>query len=152
MSRTVSAIVNLILLVLMLVGFWLANSHGITFLIGLLLILGAAVGVIVLARRGNSLPLKDDDRAAWEIVRAKGKRFFILRALRQGFFLGLLFLGYELIRSHWKGEPFTATDGFLLLALFFILYICSAYLAAIKKWSLYEERYKESLRRAAPKS
>ena len=62
-----------------------------------------------------------------------------------GLFVGLVFLLYQLIRSLWSGEPFTASSGFLLVVLFLILYIGGSYYAATKKWALYEERYKDSL-------
>jgi len=143
MSKNVAGLVQLFLMVLLLVGMWLASSSGSTLLIGLLLSLGAVVGLVVLARRENSLPLDRDERAAWEIIRAKGKRHFVLRAVMKGFILGLIFLVYHLIHSRWTGEPFTATDGFLLIILFIILYIGSSYWAAIRAWSLNEERYKE---------
>jgi hypothetical protein len=146
MSRTGSGVLQLFLMVLMLVGMWLASSSDTTLLVGLLLSFGAAAGLVVLARRENSRPLAQDERAAWAIIRAKGKRRFVLRAVMNGFLLGLAFLVYELIRSLWTGEPFTATYTFLLIALVIVLYIASSYLAAIKTWSLYEERYKESLR------
>jgi len=141
---------KLFLMVLMLVGMWLASSSDTTLLIGLLLTFGAAAGLIVLARRENSQPLAQDERAAWAIIRAKGKRRFILRSVMNGFLLGLGFLLYQVIRSLWKGEPFTAFYIFLLIVLFIVLYIVSSYLTAIKTWSLYEERYKESLAQASP--
>jgi hypothetical protein len=134
---------KLFLMVLMLVGMWLASSSDTT-LIGLLLGLGAAAGLIVLARRENSRPLAQDERAAWAIIRAKGKRRFILRSVMSGFLLGLAFLLYQLIRSLWTGEPFTATYAFLLITLVIIIYTGGSYLTAIKTWSLYEERFKEA--------
>jgi len=150
MSRSVSALMKLFLMVLMLVSMWLASSSDTTLLIGLLLTFGAAAGLIVLARRENSQPLAQDERAAWAIIRARGKRRFILRSVMSGFLLGLAFLLYQLIRALWTGEPFTATYTFLLIALVIVLYIGGSYLAAIKAWSLYEERYKESLAQASP--
>ena len=63
-----------------------------------------------------------------------------------GFLVGLTFLLYQLIRALWTGEPFTASYTFVLIVLVIVLYIGGSYLAAIKAWSLYEERYKESLR------
>jgi len=145
----VSGLLQLFLMVLMLVGMWLASSSDTTLVIGLVLSFGATAGLVVLARRENSRPLAQDQRAVWEVIRAKGKRRFILRSVRNGFLLGLAFLLYELIRSLWTGEPFTATSTFLLIALVIIVYIGSSYLAAIKTWSLYEERYKESLAQAS---
>ena len=145
MSRSVSGLMKLFLMVLMLVGMWLASSSDTTLLIGLLLSFGAAAGLVVLARQENSQPLAQDERAAWAIIRAKGKRRFVLRSVMSGFLLGLAFLLYQLIRSLWTGEPFTATYTFLLIVLVIVLYIGGSYLAAIKAWSLYEERYKESL-------
>jgi drug/metabolite transporter (DMT)-like permease len=146
MSRTGSGLLQLFLMVLMLVGMWLASSSDTTLLIGLLLGFGAAAGLVVLARRENSRPLAQEERAAWAIIRAKGKRRFVLRAVMNGLLLGVAFLVYELIRALWTGEPFTATYTFLLITLALVLYIGGSYLTAIKKWSLYEERYKESLR------
>ena len=144
MSRTGSDLLQLFLMVLMLVGMWLASSSDRTLLIGLLLSFGAAAGLVVLARRENSRPLEQDERAAWAIIRAKGKRRFILRSVMKGFLLGLALLLYQLIRSLWMGEPFTATYIFLLITLVIVLYIGSSYLIAIKTWSLYEERYKDN--------
>jgi TRAP-type uncharacterized transport system fused permease subunit len=145
MSRNVSSLANLILMGLMLVGLWLANSSDTGLAAGLLLVLGSAAGLIFLARRENSHPLERDEREAWEIIRAKGKRSYIIRSIRYGLFMGLIFLLYQLIRSRWSGEPFIVSSGFALVALFIILYIGGAYYAAIRNWSLYEERYKESL-------
>lgn len=146
MNRNVSGLASLFLMALMLVGLWLASSDT-ALAIGLLLALGSAVGLIFLARRENSLPLGQDEREAWEIIRAKGKRAFVLRSLKHGLFLGLIFLLYQLIRSRWEGEAFTASDGFLLVALFIILYLGGSCFAAIRNWALYEERYLESLPR-----
>jgi len=146
MSRSVSGLMKLFLMVLMLVGMWLASSSDTTLLIGLLLGFGAVAGLVVLARRENSRLLAQDERAAWAIIRAKGKRRFVLRAVMNGLLLGVAFLLYQLIRSLWTGEPFTATYTFLLITLAIVLYIGGSYLTAIKTWSLYEERYKESHR------
>jgi hypothetical protein len=145
MNRNVSGLANLFLMALMLVGIWLANSSDTGLAIGLLLVLGSAAGLIFLARRENSLPLGQDEREAWELIRAKGKRPFILRSVMYGLLLGLIFLLYQVVRSRWMGEPFTASYGFVLVALFIILYIGSSYYAALRDWALYEERYKESL-------
>ena len=85
MSRGVSGLMKLFLMVLMLVGMWLASSSDKTLLIGLLLGFGAAAGLVVLARRENSRPLAQDERAAWAVIRAKGKRRFVLsRAAQYG--------------------------------------------------------------------
>ena len=111
MSRNVSGLVQLLLMALMLVGVWLASSRDSTLLIGLLLGLGAAAGLIVLARRENSLPLDQDERAAWEIIRAKGKRLFVLKAVMKGFILGLIFLVYQLIHSRWTGSELSILFG-----------------------------------------
>jgi hypothetical protein len=142
MSRNVSGLLTLFLMVLMMVGVWLANSSGTT-LIGLLLGLCAAVGLTVLARRENSLPLGQGERAAWEVTRAKGKRFYILRSGMYGLFLGLILLLFEVMRSRWTGEPFTTPFNFVLFALIIMVYIAGSFFTAIRKWSLYEERYKE---------
>ncbi|MFL6211787.1 MAG: hypothetical protein ACJ74W_23270 [Pyrinomonadaceae bacterium] len=149
MNRNVSGLANLLLMALMLVGVWLANSSDTDLLVGLLLALGAAAGLIFLARRENALPLGRGEREAWEIIRAKGKRPYILRSVMYGLSVGLIFILYQLIRSRWTGEPFTTSSGFGLMALFIILYIGGSYYAAIRKWALYEERYKESLPQTA---
>jgi hypothetical protein len=145
MNRNVSGLANLILMVLMLAGVLLANYSDSRLLVGLLLAFGAAAGIIVLARRENSLPLGHGEREGWRILRAKGKRHYVLRSVMYGLFVGLVFLLHQVIRSLWSGEPFTASSGFLLVVLFIILYIGGSYYAAIKKWALYEERYKDSL-------
>lgn len=145
MNRNTSGLANLILMALMLVGVWLANYGDTRLLIGLLLAFGSATGIIVLARRGNSLPLGHDEREWWQIVRAEGKRHYVLRSVMYGLFVGVIFLLYQVIRWLWSGVPFTASSGFLLVVLFIILYIGGSYYAAIRKWALYEERYKDAL-------
>jgi hypothetical protein len=145
MNRNVSGLASLFLMALMLGGLWLANSSDSRLLIGLLLALASAAGLIFLARRDNSLPLGHGERETWELIRAKGKRPYMLRSVGYGLFMGLIFILYQLIRSHRTGETFTANYGFVLMALFIILYIGGSYYAAIRKWALYEERYKESL-------
>ena len=145
MKRNVSGLANLILMALMLAGVWLANYSDARLLIGLLLAFGAAAGFIVLARRENSLPLGQGEREGWKIVRAKGKRHYVLRSVIYGLIVGLVLLLYQVMRWLWSGEPFTASSGFLLVVLFIILYIGGSYYAAIKKWALYEERYKDPL-------
>ena len=145
MSRSVSGLAKLFLMALMLVGLWLANSRDTSLLIGLLLALASAAGLIILARSENALPLEHSERTAWEVIRAKGKRPFMLRSVRYGFFMGLIFILYQSLRSHRTGGTFTASYDFVLMALFLILYIGGSYYAAIRKWALYEEKYKESL-------
>ena len=130
-------------MVLMLTGLWLVWSDA-TLLIGLLLSFGAVAGLVVLARRENSRPLDHDETAAWEIVQAKGKRLYLLRSVMYGFFIGLILLVYQVIRSRWRGEPFTTSYDFLLIVFFIILYTFGSFYAAIRKWSMYEQRYKES--------
>ena len=133
---------KLLLMVLMLTGAWLVWSDT-TLLFGLLLSFGAVAGLVILIRRENTRPFEEDERAAWEIVRAKGKRLYLLRAVMYGFVLGLIFMTYYVIRSRWTGEPFTGSYGFLLIIFFVILYAGGSYYAAIRKWSMYEERYKD---------
>ncbi|HZI85961.1 MAG TPA: hypothetical protein VFD48_03950 [Pyrinomonadaceae bacterium] len=146
MSKKNSELKKLLFLVVMLIGsIGLLYGNGTTLLIGFLLAIGAVVGMVVLARRENALPLDQDEREIWESIRAQGKRRYILRSMMHGLFLGLLFLVYQLIKSLWSDESFDAGTGFLLIALFLILYIGASYAAAIKEWALYEERYKESL-------
>jgi hypothetical protein len=145
MSKHVSSLMNLSLMVLLLGGIWLANSSDTGLLIGLLLVLVAAAALIILARRENSLPLGHDEREAWEIIRAKGKRPYILRSVMSGLSIGLILILYQLVRSRRTGEPITVTSGFILVALVIILYIGGSYYAAIRKWALYEERYKDSI-------
>jgi hypothetical protein len=147
----VYSFIKLLLMVLMLTGAWLIWSDA-TLLIGLLLSLGAAAGMVVLARRENSRPLDHDERAAWESVRAKGKRHYLLRSVMYGFFLGLIFMAYQLFSSRWRGEPFAASHEFLLIIFFILLYIFGSYYAAIRKWSIYEDRYKESSPQAAERN
>jgi hypothetical protein len=144
MSNKHSDLAKLPLLVLMLIGGWLVHSEA-SFLVGFILVMGSLAGIVVITRRENILPLGHGEREGWESVRAKGKRHYILRSLMYGLFVGSLFLLYQVIRSLWSGEPFTASSGFLLVALFILLYIGGSYYAAIMKWALYEERYKESL-------
>jgi len=135
-------------MVLMILGGWLVYSET-SLLVGFMLVVGALAGIAVLARRENSLPLECGEREAWESIRAKGKRPYILRSLMSGLFIGLIFLLYQLIRSRWSGEPFTANSSFVLMALFVILYVGGSYYAAIRKWALYEQRYKEAFPREA---
>lgn len=146
MSKKNSELKKLLFMVAMLIGsIGLSYGNGTSLLIGFLLVIGALVGMVVLARRENALPLDRDEREIWESIRAKGKLRYILRSVMYGLFLGLLFLFYQLIRSLWSGESFDAETGFVLIALFLVLYIGASYTAAIKEWALYEERYKESL-------
>jgi len=145
MNRSVSGLANLFLMALMLVGIRLASYTDTRFLTGLLLAFGAAAGIIILTRRENSLPLGHGEREGWKILRAKGKRHYVLRSVIYGLFVGVVFLLYQVIRWLWSGQPFTASSGFLLVVLFIILYIGGSYYLAIKKWALYEERYKDSL-------
>jgi len=139
MNSNVSGLAKLILMALMLVGVWLANYSDTRLLIGLLLGFGAAAGIIVLVRRENSLPLGHGERERWKIIRAKGKRHYVLRSVMYGLFVGLVFLLYQMIRRLWSGEPFAASSGFLLIVLLIIIYIGGSYYAALKKWALYEE-------------
>lgn len=145
MSKNNSELMNLLFMVLLLIGIGLAFGNGTYLLIGFLLVVGALVGMVVIARRENSLPLDRNEREAWESIRAKGKRRYILGSVTYGLFVGLLFLLYQLIKSLWWGESLSADMGFVLIALFLILYVGGSYYAAIKRWDLYEARYKESL-------
>ena len=142
MNRNASRLASLFLMALTLVGLWLASSDT-RFLIGLLLALGAGAGFIVLVRRENFLPLGNGEREGWKIVRAKGKRHYVLKSVMSGLFFGLVFLLSHVIMSLWSGEPFTAKSGFFLVAILTII-IGGSYYAAMKKWALYEERYKDS--------
>lgn len=137
-------LVKLLLVALTLIGVWLAGYSDTSLLQGLLVAFVAASALIVLARRENALPLEAEQREGWEVVRAKGRRSYILRSVASGLFVGSLFLLYQLIRASLSGKPFTANSGFVLVALFIILYIGGSYYAAIRRWALYEERYKES--------
>ena len=145
MSRKNSELIKLLLMVLMLIGVGLAFGNGTSLLIGFLLVVGALVGLVVIARREKSLPLDRNERDVWESIRTKGKRRYILGSVTYGLFVGLLFLLYQLIKSLWSGESFSADMGFVLIAFFLILYVGGSYYAAIKRWALYEERYQESL-------
>jgi hypothetical protein len=143
MSNKHSDLTKLPLLVLMFIGGWLVYSEA-SFLVGFILVIGSLAGIVVLMRRENSRPLERGEIEAWESVRAKGKRHYTVRSVMYGLSVGLFFLLYQVIRSLWSGEPFTASSAFVQVALFIILYIGGSYYAAIKKWALYEERYKES--------
>ena len=148
MSNKNSELAKLLFMALMILGGWLVYSET-SLLVGFILVVGALVGIAVLARRENSLPLERGEREAWESVRARGKRAYIFRSVMYGLFVGLIFLLYQLIHFRWSGEPFTASSSFVLVALFIILYIGGSYYTAIRKWALYEERYKESFPREA---
>lgn len=147
MSKTASSLASAFLLVLMLGGIWLGGYERTRYSIGLFLAIGAALGLIFLNRHENASPLEEDERETWEIVRSRGKFRFILRSVIIGIFGGLIFLLFQLIRSFWMGETFSANYIFILVALFFILYIGSSYYAAVRNWALYEERYKDSVQR-----
>ena len=143
MSRLVLGPANLFLLALMALGGWLANSSDIRLLIGMLLTLGSAAGFIFLARRENALPLAHGEKETWEITRAKGKRAYVLKSAVSGLVIGLIFIVYQLIRSRSTGQPATASYVFGLMVFLIIIYIGGSSYGAIRRWALYEERYKE---------
>lgn len=144
MIKKNAELIKPLFMVLMLIGIGLVYVNGAGLLIGFILVICALAGIAVLARRENSRPLGLGERERWESIRAKGKRSFVLKSARRGLFVGLLFLIIQLIRSRWTGESFSASSGFILLALFFILYVGGSSYAAMREWALYEERYKES--------
>jgi hypothetical protein len=100
--------------------------------------------VLFLARRENARPLQGNERELWIIIRAQGKRRYLLRSVTFGLFAGVLFLLYQLLKARRSGVPFRISFDFILIAFFVLIYIGGSYYAAIRKWTLYEDRYRET--------
>lgn len=148
MSRSYYEVANQVLMVLMLVGACLINYTERWSLLGFLLFFCSAAGLVAIARRENALPLAYGEQEVWEVMRARGRRAYLLRSAALGFFIGLSFLLFQLIKHWWRGEPLSTGMDAVMLILFFV-YVGGSYYAGVRRWALYEERYKESLPQGA---
>src|SRR5436305_12402392 len=89
MSGKTRGLHQLILLVLMCVGGWLALDSGVRFLIGLILIFGSATWLLLLIKVRLSQPKTKGEAKVWGKVSEGGKGKYIRKAIIMGSLLGV---------------------------------------------------------------
>lgn len=108
---------------------------------GLLVVLGAVVGFVLLLR--VDLRQTNPGRmAAWAVVRQHGKRSYIRSAIRRGFWLGATGLIFSLAIDYWRAGSFrVALDSLWIYVALFLVVIFASYYAAIRMWDAKERDY-----------
>lgn len=100
------------------------------------------IGIVLVERRLNSLPLGREERRAWETTRAEGRNGFLLRGLRNGALTGALFFGFQITKNLYYKKA--ALDGFGLIVSLTLLIILVPIYINYELWKLNEQRFNES--------
>src|SRR4051812_38887213 len=141
MSGETRGLDQLILLVLMCVGGWLALDSGVRLLIGLILIFSSVTWLLLLKRRQLSKPMAKREEEVWGQASERGKSQYIRRAIIMGLLLGITGNFVRIFGSS-KSRGISAEDLEIFAATTLIGAFTFGYGAA-KIWDLNEKRSKK---------
>jgi hypothetical protein len=122
----------------MCLGGWLSLGSGTRLLAGFTLAVISVAGLVVLARRKNSLPPSRREEEAWGYMREQGKSHYIRKAVIKGALLGVASSSLAVFVSA-KDTGLRARDLGLFVALTLIITF-AFYYTATKVWDANNKR------------
>ena len=146
MSRRNSVFAYLFLIGLAIFGAWLngqftGSVESLSFLrlfSGLVIMIGALVGIVLLIRRGLR-PMDKRELAVWGVVRGRGKRSYIRSAALKGVLFGLVSISWPIINDLRKAR--LTSDSLLVCVALFLTCVFGMCYAAIRIWDANEKAY-----------
>jgi MFS family permease len=116
-----------------------AEKSDFSWYLGLIIFIGAFVGLVTRQWLLNKQPMSREERDRWGEVRAKGKRRYVYDGVMEGSW-GFLSIYLFLLIS----GPFLWPWGRVLfmLGFFAIIHFCSSFVEPVRRWELNEKAYK----------
>jgi hypothetical protein len=134
--------VSFLLSLVVLVGGFFVYSE-IFFLWGFILLAVSFTGIILIWRYLNSLPPDEKEIRGWQTIKAQGKNQYLLRSLKYGLFLTVIFVGFYRIENLFYGKPLLEGLGRDLIIALVLLIFLPVY-TGWEMWKFNEQRFYEA--------
>lgn len=154
MSKQNSETAFIVLIVLGVIGAWLAGSFErapgtkdisdaslLLKVCGCLIFLGSFIGIVYLIRNSKR-PLSHGEWVQWAAIREQGKHRYLRKAILKGCGMGFIIVSWSLIDDYWKAKSISSrADSLWISAVLFLTIVFAAFYAATRTWNASESDY-----------